>query len=108
MVPMTIADSAKHSPDDHTRTPSAARTPAVTTASATGKTNESRRLESVGVRHASSGPTPGTNNRPKATGTLLLLKNDAVTVTLCHETASLNVGNIVANRTKRAENSSTQ
>src|SRR3954469_13149051 len=108
MVPMTIADSAKHSPDDHTRTPSAARTPAVTTASATGKTNESRRLESVDLRHASSGPTPVRNSRTKPIGTIHLLKNGAATVSRWPATASLNVGNIVANRTKRAENSSTQ
>src|SRR5207245_3091651 len=97
-----------HSPDDQTRTPSAASVAAVTSAAATGKMNESRRFEIVDFRHASSGPTPVRNSSTKPIGTIHLLKNGAATVRRWPVTASLSVGNIVANRTKSAENSSTQ
>jgi hypothetical protein len=70
--------------------------------------NESRRLVSDDLRHASSGPTPVRNSRTKPIGTIHLLKNGAATVSRSPVTASRNVGNMVANRTNSAENSSTQ
>ena len=108
IVPTTIADIAKQSPDDHTRTPSAASPAAVTSASPTGKRNESRRFESVDLRHASNGPTPVRNSSTKPIGTIHLLKNGAATVRRWPVMASLSVGNMVANSTNSAANNSTQ
>src|SRR4030095_5818438 len=88
--------------------PNHATATTVTIADATGHKNCWRRLASVDLRHASSGPTPVRNRRMNPTGVIHLLKNGAATVFRPSPTASLNVGNIVAKSTKNAENSSTQ
>ena len=63
---------------------------------------------SVDLRHASSGPTPVRNSSTRPIGAIHLLKNGAATVSRSPVTASLSVGNIVANSTKNAENSRIQ
>src|SRR5262249_38860215 len=104
----TNAHSAKHKPDDHTRTPRTPRPIAVTTEATAGQRNESRRLVSVDLRHASSGATPVRRSRSNPIGAIHLLKNGGPTVRRSPITASLSVGNIVAKSTKIAENNRIQ
>src|SRR5207237_1223267 len=70
--------------------------------------DESRTLISVDLRHARSGPVPVSTSMTNPIGTIHLLKNGATTVRRLPVTASLSVGNIVANRTKSAENNRIQ
>ena len=56
MVPTTKALNAKQMPDAQTRTPSATTATPATSAHAPGIRKESRRLISVDLRHAVSGP----------------------------------------------------
>ena len=60
------------------------------------------------LRQASSGPTPVSASRNRPIGSIHLLKNGGPTVRRSPVTASLSVGNIVANSTKNAENSRIQ
>src|SRR6266511_6359931 len=105
---MTKPENAKHRPADQMRTPNAATPPPTARPRATGNRNESRRLVTVDLRHASNGPTPVSNNSERPIGSIQRLKNGAPTVIRSPRTASLNVGNIVANRTKNALNSRIQ
>ena len=59
-------------------------------------------------RQASSGPIPVSANRMRPIGSIQRLKNGGPTVSRSPRTASLSVGNIVAKRTKKAENSRIQ
>ena len=104
----TNAHSAKHNPDAHTRMPSAASAPPVTTAATSATELIARGCVTVDFRHASSGPTPVRNSRIRPIGAIHLLKNGPATVSRLPVTASLSVGNIVANSTKNAENSRIQ
>src|SRR6187402_3090847 len=65
-------------------------------------------FETVDLRQASSGPTPVRARSARPIGSIHLLKNGGPTVRRSPVTASLSVGNIVANNTKNAENSSIQ
>src|SRR5678816_2623470 len=65
-------------------------------------------LISVDFRHAVSGPYPVRNSRINPMGSIHLLKNGGPTVRRSPVTASLRVGNIVANRTNSAANSRIQ
>ncbi len=76
----------------------------MTTAAVAGQRNWCTRLEIVDFRHASSGPIPVRSRRINPIGSIHLLKNDGPTVSRSPRIASLNVGYIVANRTKNAEN----
>src|SRR3954451_13546169 len=100
MVPVTNAQRGKHRPDDHTRTPSAASAPAVTSAESVGHKNCPLKLSTVDLRHASSGPTPVRKRRINPTGIIHFVKNGAATVRRSPVIASVSVGNIVANRMK--------
>src|SRR3954451_19838675 len=59
-------------------------------------------------RQASNGPMPVNSSSIRPIGSIHLLKNGGPTVSRSPVTASLSVGNIVANRTKNAENSRIQ
>src|SRR6185436_7346963 len=80
----------------------------VTTAASDGQRNCSTRFFSVDLRQASNGPIPVRRSRIRPIGSIHLLKNGGPTVNRRPRSASLNVGNIVANRTKNAENSRIQ
>jgi hypothetical protein len=88
--------------------PSAVIAAAVTSPPRTGQRNCCRRLRSVLLRHASSGPTPVSARRMRPIGSIHLLKNGGPTVSRSPISASLSVGNIVAKSTKSAENSRIQ
>ena len=60
------------------------------------------------LRHASSGPMPVSSSSVSPIGSIHWLKNGGPTVSRSPRIASLSVGNIVANRTKNAENSRIQ
>jgi hypothetical protein len=79
---------------------------AVTAQASDGHRNCSTRFRTVDLRHASSGPVPVSSSRIRPIGNIHLLKNGGPTVRRCSlpRSASLNVGNIVANSTKNAEN----
>ena len=62
----------------------------------------------VDFRQASRGPVPVSTSNMRPIGTIHLLKNGAATVNRSPVTASLSVGNIVANRMKNAEKSRIQ
>ncbi len=108
MVPRTNALNAKQSPEAHTRTPSTTTVTPTTSAHAPGTRNESRRLISVDLRHAVSGPYPVRNSNRRPIGSIHLLKKGGPTVRRSPVTASLSVGNIVAKRTNSAANSRIQ
>src|SRR2546426_3397058 len=108
MVPSTKPEKMKQRPDAHTRTPIARISTAVTAAVTAGHRKLSRRFESVDLRHASSGPTPVRSSRTRPIGSIHLLKKGADTVSRSPVTASLSVGNIVAKRTKKAQNNRIQ
>src|SRR5262245_49500417 len=78
------------------------------TAASDGQRNCSTRFFSVDLRHASRGPTPVNRSRIRPIGSIHLLKNGGPTVKRRPRSASLNVGNIVANNTKKAEKSRIQ
>ncbi len=108
MVPNTNALSAKQSPDAQSGTPSATTVTVTAMPSPAGNRNEPRRLESVDLRHASSGPMPVSSSMQRPIGSIHWLKNGGPTVRRSPRTASLSVGNIVAKRTKNAEKSRIQ
>src|SRR6266478_5732465 len=108
IVAVTNAHSAKHVSAAHCVTPSDASTPTVTTSAPTGHMNVLMRLSTVDLRHASMGPSPVRNRRTRPIGSIHLLKNGGPTVMRVPVTASLSVGNIVANATKNAQNSRIQ
>jgi hypothetical protein len=60
------------------------------------------------LRQAMSGATPARNTRLKPSGIMMRLKNGGPTVLRVPFTASDRVGNMVENRTKKAQPSSTQ
>jgi hypothetical protein len=62
----------------------------------------------VDFRHASSGPMPVNSRRMSPIGSIHLLKNGGPTVRRSPRSASLSVGNIVANKTNIAANSRIQ
>ena len=66
------------------------------------------RFETDVLRHASSGPMPVSTNSIRPIGTIQRLKNGGPMVMRSPVTASLSVGNIVANSTKNAQNSRIQ
>src|SRR5688500_5239429 len=99
---------AKQIPELQTRTPRATSEPETSSAIATGHMNCSTRLPVVDLRHASSGPTPVSVSSANPIGSIHLLKNGGPTVSRSPVTASLSVGNMVANSTKKAENSRIQ
>ena len=103
-VPKTNAHSAKQMPETHTRTPSAYRTTAATSATVTGHMNCCTRFVTVDLRQASSGPTPVSSSNVSPIGSIHLLKNGGPTVSRSPLSASLSVGYIVAKSTKKAEN----
>ncbi len=76
----------------------------------TGNRNCSRRLLSVDLRHASSGPMPVSTSIVRPIGIIHGLKNGGADcdAPARRQIASLIVGNIVANSTKNAENSRIQ
>ena len=73
-----------------------------------GQTNWLSRFAGVVLRHASSGPMPVSSRSISPTGVIHLLKNGGPTVRRSPLTASVMVGNIVANRMKKALNSRIQ
>ena len=60
------------------------------------------------LRHASSGPMPVSVSSNNPIGSIHVLKNGGPTVSRCPISASLSVGNSVANSTNTAENSRIQ
>src|SRR5687768_5502685 len=108
MVVATKAQSVKHRPEDHMAIPKPLSVAAVTIAADTGQRNESRRLVRVDFRQASSGAMPVSSSRTRPIGTIQTLKKGAATVRRSPVTASLSVGNIVAKRMKKAQNSRIQ
>ena len=62
----------------------------------------------MALRQASSGAVPVRNNNISPMGAIHLLKNGGPTVSRSPVTASLSVGNIVANNTNTAQNSRIQ
>ena len=80
----------------------------MTSAEVTGHWNWWRRFDSDDFRQASSGPTPVRNSKARPIGIIHLLKNGGPTVIRTPVTASLIVGNSVANRIKNAEKSRIQ
>src|SRR5688572_29838774 len=108
MVAPTNAHSAKQMPEDHTRMPSATTAAPDTIAAATGHVSECIRFDTVDLRHASSGDVPISTSSASPIGRIHVLKNGGPTVSRSPRTASLIVGNIVANRTKKADNSRIQ
>src|SRR4029453_358097 len=108
MVPVTKAQRAKQMPDVQTRRPRTHSATSVMTAEVTGQVNCFTRFEAVDLRHASSGPMPVSSRRTSPIGLIHLVKKGSPTVRRSPVTASLNVGNIVANRMKKAENSRIQ
>src|SRR4051812_37087835 len=103
-VVATVAHSAKQIPETHSRTPNAVTAASVTTHAVAGHRNWLARFFIVDLRHASSGPKPVRNSSVSPIGSIHLLKNGGPTVMRSPVTASLKVGNIVANRTKNALN----
>src|SRR5688500_6743397 len=83
-------------------------TTAVSSPDVTGHMNWYLRLAIEVLRHASSGPMPVSTNSIKPIGTIQRLKNGGPIVMRSPVNASLSVGNIVANRTKNAQNSRIQ
>src|SRR5215210_3813348 len=108
MVVAENAQSAKQIPELHTRIPNAYSATAVATPTNTGQKNCCATLINVDRRHASSGPMPVSVRRVRPIGSIHLLKNGGPTVRRSPRSASLSVGNIVANRTKNAENNRIQ
>ena len=90
------------------RKPTAYSPAPVAAARPSGQANWYARLAGLDLRHASSGPTPVRNSSARPIGTIHVLKNGGPTVIRWPVTASLSVGNSVANRMKKAENSSIQ
>src|SRR4030095_11721887 len=80
----------------------------VTSPDSTGHMNEYFRFEIDVFRHASSGPMPVSSNSVRPIGTIHRLKNGGPIVMRGRVPASLSVGNIVANKTKKAQNSRIQ
>src|SRR5436305_2035692 len=108
MVIVTNAQSAKHSPAGQNGIAARVVPPPTSTVATTGQRNWNQALAIVDFRQANSGPTPVRNRRMKPMGVIHLLKNGGPTVRRSPRTASLSVGNIVANSTKKAENNNTQ
>src|SRR5918994_3562338 len=108
IVPKTKPENTNAVYDAHTRTPSANTIAAVTSPAVTGHINWNLRFEIDVFRHASSGPTPVSSNKIKPIGTIQRLKNGGPVVMGSPVNASLSVGNMVANRTKKAQNNRIQ
>src|SRR5688572_24270834 len=108
IVPSTKPENTNAIADDHTRTPSRKITAAVTRPVVTGQRNWCLRFDTDVLRHASSGPMPVSSNNIKPIGTIQRLKNGGPIVMRSPVIASLSVGNIVANRTKNAQNNRIQ
>src|SRR4051794_6720546 len=104
IVGTTMALSAKQRPDAQIGRPNTFSNAIVTTAAIAGHIRLLRRLLTVDLRHASSGPVPVRNSRIRPIGVIHWLKNGAATVSRVPVSASLSVGNIVPNRMKNAEN----
>src|SRR4029453_15553537 len=94
----------KQSPETHRRMPNAVTAASMTTQAPVGHRNDCARLRVDDLPQASSGPMPVRNSSVSPIGSIHLLKNGGPTVMRSPVTASLKVGNIVANRTKKAQN----
>src|SRR5688572_31131587 len=108
IVPSTNAENTKHRPEDHTRTPSARMMAAIVTPASVGHRNWYRRFERLVFRQASSGPIPVSSRSINPIGSIHRLKNGGPTVRRSPVSASLIVGNMVANSTKKAQNNRIQ
>src|SRR5688500_6936434 len=102
MVTPTKAHSPKQMTDDNGRMPAATTAAVVTIPPAAGHVSDCIRLLTDDLRHASSGAVPVRISNASPMGRIQVLKNGAPTVRRWPLTASLSVGNIVANRTKNA------